>query len=84
MLIATAVVTESHEDSSGDDDSRHACIIAVFLLVKLLYLLIHSLNYLFKFIQTLAMLVDFINFIVIFLLIAYCLLNLSLKLIFLY
>ena len=40
---------ESHEgDSDGDVDSRHACTITVFLLVRLLYLLIHSLNYLFK------------------------------------
>ena len=44
------VVIRSHEDDSGDNDSKHVCIIAVFLLVRLLYLLIHSLDYLFKFI----------------------------------
>ena len=77
-------MTESHEDDSGDSDSKHACIIAVFLLVKLLYLLIHSLNYLFKFIQTFMMLTNFINFIMIFSLITCCLLNLFLKFIFLH
>ena len=75
-------VTESHEGDSDDDDSKHACIIAVFLLVKLLYLFIHSLDYLFKFIQTFMMLTNLINFIMIFSLIIYYSLNLSLKLIF--
>ena len=59
--INAAVVTESHENGSGDGGSRHVCIIAVFLLVRLLYLLIHSLNYLFKSIQTLVMLTNLIN-----------------------
>ena len=36
------IVTGSHEGGSGDDGSRHVCIIAVFLLVRLLYLHIHS------------------------------------------
>ena len=43
-------VIKSHENDSNDDDFKHACIIAVFLLVKLLYILIHSLDYLFRFI----------------------------------
>ena len=66
----------------GWGDSKHACIIAVFLLVRLLYLLIHSLNYLFRPIQTLAVLADLIDLIVMFSLIACCLLNLFLKLTF--
>ena len=45
-----AVMIESYEDDSDDDDFKHVCIIAVFLLVRLLYLLIHSLDYLFRFI----------------------------------
>ena len=77
-------VTESHEDDNGDDGSKHACIIAVFLLVRLFYLLIHSLDYLFKSIQTFIMLTNFINLIAISSLIIYCLLNSSSKLIFLH
>ena len=35
-------MTELHEgDSDNDDKFMHACIIIVFLLIKLLYLLIH-------------------------------------------
>ena len=45
-----SAMTESHEGGSGGSDSKHVCMIAVFLLVKLLYLLIHSLDYLFRFI----------------------------------
>ena len=71
-----------HENDNDDNDFKHACIIAVFLLIKLFYLFIHSLNYLFKFIQTLVILVNLIDFIVVSLLIACCLLNLPLKLIF--
>ena len=82
MLITTAVVTKSHKDDSNDDgDFRHACTIAVFLLIRLFYIFIHSLNYLFKSIQTFIMLANLINFVVIFSLIAYYLLNLFLKLI---
>ena len=44
------VVTKSHENDSDDDSFKHVCIIAVFLLIKLFYLFIHLLNYLFKFI----------------------------------
>ena len=77
-------MTESHESDSGDSGSKHACIIAVFLLVRFLYLFIHSLNYLFKSIQTLIMFTNFINFVIIFSLIIYCSLNSSLKLIFLH
>ena len=74
------VVMKSHEGDSGGSDFKHVCIIAVFLLIRLLYLLIHSLDYLFKPIQILMMLTDFINFVAVLSSIAYCLLNLSLKL----
>ena len=70
---------KSHESDSGGSDSRHACIIAVFLLIRLLYLLIHSLDYLFRFIQTLTMLMNFINLVAVPLSIACCLLNSFLK-----
>ena len=71
---------KSHKNDNDDDnDFKHACIITVFLLIKLLYLHIHLLNYLFKFIQTLAMLTNLIDFIVMSLSIACCLPNLSLK-----
>ena len=73
---------KSHENDSDDSDFKHACIITVFLLIRLFYLLIHSLNYLFKFIQTFIMLADFIDFIVISSLITCCLLNSPLKSIF--
>ena len=71
-----------HENNNDNNDFKHICIIAVFLLVKLLYLLIHLLDYLFKSIQTLVILTDFINLITMFLSIACCLSNLSLKLTF--
>ena len=77
-----ASVTESHEDDSDDGDSKHVCIIAVFLLVRLLYLHIHSLDYLFRFIQTLTMLTDLIDFIAVSSSITYYSSNLLLKLIF--
>ena len=76
------VVMGSHGGGSGGSGSRHVCIIAIFLLVRLLYLLIHSLNYLFKSIQTLTMLTDFIDLVAVSSLITYYLLNLFLKLIF--
>ena len=75
-------VMKSHESDSGDDDSKHVYMIAVFLLIRLLYLLIHSLNHLFKSIQIFIMLADLIDLIVISSLIACCLLNSSLKLTF--
>ena len=74
------IVTGPHGGGSGGGGSRHACIIAVFLLVKLLYLLIHSLDYLFRPIQTLTVLADLINLVVMFLSIICCSLNSSLKL----
>ena len=83
-MIEVTVVMKSHKSGSDDGDSKHACIIAVFLLVRFLYLFIHSLNHLFKSIQTLIVLINFIDFIVIFLSITCCLLNSSLKLIFSY
>ena len=49
-LIKIHTVTESHENDSGDDDSKHVCIITIFLLIRFLYLFIHSLDYLFRFI----------------------------------
>ena len=82
MFFISHAVTESHEDGSDGGGSRHVCIIAVFLLVRLLYLLIHSLDYLFRLIQTFMILTNLINFVVIFLLIADCSLNSFLKLIF--
>ena len=80
--IFSDIVTESHGGDSGGSGSKHVCIIAVFLLVRLLYLLIHSLDYLFRPIQTLTVLIDLIDLIMMSSLITYCLLNLSLKLIF--
>ena len=80
-MIANSV-TESHEGGSGDSDSRHVCMIAVFLLVRLFYLLIHSLNHLFRFIQIFMIFTNFINFITVFSLIICCLLNSFLKSIF--
>ena len=74
-----SVVTESHEGGSGGSDSKHACIIAVFLLIRLFYLLIHSLNYLFRFIQTFTMLINLIDLITMFSSITCCSLNLFLK-----
>ena len=75
-------MTESHGDDSGGSDSKHACIIAVFLLVRLLYLLIHSLDYLFRPIQTFTVLTDLIDFVAVSSSITCCLLNLLLKSIF--
>ena len=55
-------MTESHEDGSNDDDEfMHVCTIIVFLLIKLLYSLIHSLNCLLQSIQFYSVLADFIN-----------------------
>ena len=79
---AEHVVTGPHEGGSGGGGSRHVCIIAVFLLVRLLYLLIHSLDYLFRPIQILVMLADLIDLVAVSSLITYCSSNLSLKLTF--
>ena len=69
-------MTGSHGgDNDDDSNSRHVCTIAVFLLVRLLYLLIHLLNYLFRPIQTLMMLTDLIDLVVVPSSIAYCLPN---------
>ena len=68
-----------HENDNNNDDFKHACIIAVFLLVKLFYLFIHSLNHLFRSIQTLVILTNLIDLIAVPSLIICCLLNLSLK-----
>ena len=72
-------VIKSHENDNDDDDFKHVCIIAVFLLVKLLYLFIHSLDYLFRSIQTLAMLTDLIDLVAVPSSITCCSLNLPLK-----
>ena len=82
MLMFYYIVTELHEGGSGDGDSRHACMIAIFLLVRLLYLLIHSLDHLFRSIQTFMIFTNLINFVAVFSLITYCLSNLFLKSIF--
>ena len=70
---------KSHENDNNDSDFKHACIIAVFLLVRLLYLFIHSLDYLFRSIQTLTVLADFIDLIAVPSSITCCLLNLPQK-----
>ena len=68
-----------HENDNNDSDFKHVCIITVFLLIKLLYLFIYSLNYLFRSIQTLTVLTDLIDLIAVPSLITCCLLNLSSK-----
>ena len=73
-------MTKSHKNNNDNSDFKHACIITVFLLIKLFYLFIHSLNYLFKSIQTFVVFIDFIDFIAVSSLIACCSPNLSLKL----
>ena len=72
---------KSHENDSDNDDFKHACMIAVFLLIRLFYLFIHLLDHLFRFIQILAVLTNLIDLIVVPSSITCCLLNLSLKLI---
>ena len=63
---------KSHEnDSDSDDEFMHACTIVVFLLIRLLYSLIHSLNCLLQSIQFYSVLIDFINFTAVSSLIAY-------------
>ena len=72
-------IIKSHKNNNNNDDFNYVCTIAVFLLIKLLYLLIHSLDYLFRFIQTFAVLIDFIDLVAVSLSIACCLPNLSSK-----
>ena len=46
MFKKKSYVIELHKnDDDNNNNFKHVCIIAVFLLVKLLYLLIHLLNY---------------------------------------
>ena len=55
-------MTKSHEDGSDDDSEfMHACIIIVFLLIRLLYSSIHLINCLFQSIQFYSMLVNLID-----------------------
>ena len=68
-------MTKSHENDNDDDDFKHVCIIAVFLLVRFFYLLIHSLDYLFRSIQILMMLTDLIDLVAVPSSIACCLPN---------
>ena len=63
---------KSYEDGSdGGNEFMHACTIIVFLLIKLLYSLIHLINCLFQFIQFYLMLMNFINLTAVFSLITY-------------
>ena len=73
VKIYVCIVTESHEDGSDDDDEfMHACTIVVFLLIRLHYSLIHSINCLFQSIQFYSVFVNFINLTVMSSLTAYC------------
>ena len=55
-------MTESHEgDSDNGSEFMHACIIVIFLLIRLLYSLIYLINCLFQSIQFYSMLINFIN-----------------------
>ena len=67
------IVMKSHEDGSDDDDEfMHACIIIIFLLIRLLYSLIHLINCLFQSIQFYSVFINFINLAAVFSLTAYC------------
>ena len=68
-----------HENDNDNNDFKHVCIIAVFLLVRFFYLFIHSLDYLFRSIQTLAVLAGLIDLVAVFSSIACCLPNPPLK-----
>ena len=69
-------MTESHEnDSDNDDEFMHACIIIVFLLIRLLYSLIHLINCLFQSIQFYSVLTNFIDLAAVPSLTAYCMQN---------
>ena len=66
------VVMKLHEDGNDDgSEFMHACIIIIFLLIKLFYSLIYLLNHLLQFIQFYSVLVNFINFIAVFSLTVY-------------
>ena len=72
IKICFNVVTKSHKDNSDNgSEFMHVCTIVIFLLIKFLYSSIHSLNCLFQFTQFYSVLVNFINFIMMFSLIAY-------------
>ena len=61
------IVTESHEGDSDDgSEFMHVCTIVVFLLIKLLYSLIHSLDCLLWPIQFYSVLTNLINLAVVF------------------
>ena len=58
--------------SGGGGGFMHACTIVVFLLIRLLYSSIHSLNCLLQSIQFYSIFINFLNFIVMFSLTACC------------
>ena len=56
-------MTKSHEGGSGSgSEFMHACTIVVFLLIRLLYSSIHSLDCLLQPIQFYSVLADLIDF----------------------
>ena len=64
---------KSHENDSNDDNEfMHACIIIIFLLIRLLYSLIYLINCLFQSIQFYSVFVNFINLAAVSSLIACC------------
>ena len=66
MTLVCHIVTKPHEGDSDDDgEFMHACIIIVFLLIRLLYSSIHSLDCLLQPIQFYSVLTDLIDFAVI-------------------
>ena len=66
-------MTESHENNSDDNDKfMHVCIIIIFLLIKLFYSLIYSLDCLLQFTQFYLMFVNFLNLAAVFSLTVYC------------
>ena len=76
-------VIKLHKNNDDDNDNfKYACIITIFLLIKFLYILIHSLDYLFRLIQTFTIFPNLIDLVAVSSSIAYCLLNLSSKSIF--
>ena len=63
---------KSHGDGSNNgSEFMHACTIVIFLLIRLFYSLIHSLDCLFQFIQFYSMFINFINLTAVFSLIVY-------------
>ena len=67
---------KSHEDSNdGNDEFMHVCTIVIFLLIRFLYSLIHSLDCLLQFTQFYLMFINLLNFIIMFSLIIYCMQN---------